>query len=282
MNEDKARLELSIRVPRTEECHCATAFQFVVFWVNVKPACFANATPRWILGNGADVPDIQAIAIVGLVKIVAYDVLIVIDRPLSTCEVASVEWVLQIPNVEDMCRRQTFCHWADISIALVEFVVEEEVLLPGVVVYDTLMDILGSWERCPGDDVGHIASLVSDIVDCDSVLVVSIADISSIVARVWTSVDHTFCIVNVAIASSTTGRGNIVRVTQVQEDQASPAWEIRSTHTNGLVTANRATRDGVVELFVHNDIVRSTYWQSVPVRRKIVLGEVPWVGRIQR
>jgi len=73
-------------------------------------------------------------------------------------------------------------HGTNFGVALVELVVEEDVLLPCSVVDDSLMDVLRARVGEDGNDVRDIADLVSDIVDGKRVFVVAVADIPSIVA----------------------------------------------------------------------------------------------------
>lgn len=72
-----------------------------------------------------------------------------------------------------------------------------------------------------GDDGG--SGLVSDVVDGEGVLVVTIADIAASVPGVRSAVDQALGIVDIAITRGTAGGRGASRVRQVDEDQSRPA-----------------------------------------------------------
>lgn len=179
-------------MPGAEEGYGAAALVLVVFWVDVEEAGLADAASAWILGDGASVPYVETVAVVGLVEVAVNHVLVVVDGTGSASEVATVEGVLQVADVEDVGGWQTLSgrQWS-ICITLIELVVEEDVLLPCVVVHDTLVSILDTRVSGARDDVRDVAGLVSDIVDGERVLVVAVANISAVVTSIRPTVDNT-------------------------------------------------------------------------------------------
>lgn len=182
VHEDESRLEACVRGPRTQERDCAAALKLVVFGVNVEEASLADIVTTGVLGDAADIQDIEAITVVGLVVVAVEDVLVVIDGAAGALVVAGVVRVFEIADVDDVGSGKTLGHGTNFGVALVELVVEEDVLLPCSVVDDSLMDVLRARVGEDGNDVRDIADLVSDIVDGKRVFVVAVADIPSIVA----------------------------------------------------------------------------------------------------
>lgn len=112
-----------------------------------------------------------------------------------------------------------------------------------------------------------------------STFVVPIADVTTLVTRVWSAVDEALRVMHVPIASSTTGSGGVSRISHIDEDEPSPARQVVPV-SNGLITANRSSSNGVTELFVHDDVVRSPYRQLVEMPSEVFLrenGRAVWV-----
>lgn len=173
VDEDETRGELGVGVPGAEESDGAAAFVLVIFRVDVEEAGFADGAAGGVFSDGASVPDVEAVAVVGLVEVAVYHVLIVIDGASSAGEVAAVEGIFEIADVEDVCRWETLGHGAYVGVSLVEFVVEEEIFLPSAVVDSALMGVLNAGVSGLADDCGLVASFVGDIVNSEGVLVVS-------------------------------------------------------------------------------------------------------------
>jgi hypothetical protein len=116
---------------------------------------------------------------------------------------------------------QALGHGANGCIALVEFVVEEEVLLVLFIVDDALMDVLRAGKAGDGDNVCCVADFVGDVVDGEGVLVVAVADVTAVVysqsvhilraVHTWTlrtlpvgsAVDDALSVVGVAVLGRT-------------------------------------------------------------------------------
>ena len=76
-----------------------------------------------------------------------------------------------------------------------------------------------------------------DSVQCETNLVVAIADVTTFVPLVRAAVNKTLGIVDVAITSSTARAPWIGRIGHVEVDETAAAGEITS-HSDGLVTAH--------------------------------------------
>ena len=74
------------------------------------------------------------LTVVGLVVVAVDDVLVVVDGSALPFEFAAVVRVLEVADVEDVRGGEPLGHWADLCVALVELVVDEEVLLVHFVV----------------------------------------------------------------------------------------------------------------------------------------------------
>ena len=206
-------------------------------------------------------------------------------------EVSAVHRVLQVADINDVSCWQAFGHWTDISIALIELVIQEKVLLPILVVDRALVSVLGTWVAETGDDVGCVAALVSGIVDGQSVLVRCIANITTEVLLIWTAIHETFSIMDVTISGRTARAERIRWIRDVQVDHTSTAWKLAS-YSDGLIATDGAYSDSVVELFVDDDVVGSADRKFVPeasggcarkapVPSQVILGERGGVLGIQ-
>lgn len=134
VHENEARLEPSVRGPGTKESDGAAAFVFVIFWVHIEEACFTHACACGVLFDTGRIDDVQAVAVVGLIKKAIENVLVVVNRASPAGVVSGVHGVLKIADVEDMGGWQTLGHWFNLGVTLVEFVIHEEVLLVHFVV----------------------------------------------------------------------------------------------------------------------------------------------------
>lgn len=79
VDHDEAGLEHGVGRPGAEEGDDAATLELVVLGVDVEEAGLADAVTGGVLCDGADVPDIEAVAVVGLVEHVVLDVLVVIN-----------------------------------------------------------------------------------------------------------------------------------------------------------------------------------------------------------
>lgn len=103
-------------------------------------------------------------------------------------------------------------------------------------------------------------------------LVVAVANITTLVSYIWSAVDEALRIMHVPIASSTTGSGGVSRVSHIDEDEPSPARQVVPV-SNGLITANRSSSDGIAELLVDHDVVRPPDRQLVEMPSEVFLRE---------
>ena len=304
VNEDKTRLEARVRRPGAKESNSAASLVFVVLWIHVEEASLTHPRASRIIPHGGDINYIEAVAIVGLVKIAVEDVLVVVDRPGLSGIVASVHRVLEVANVKDVSGGQTLCHWTDMRVAFIKLVIcrkrrvqvsgiswtpggflsspltHEEVLLVHYIVHGTLMDILRAREGRDGNDVGNIANLIRRVVDGDRVLIISVADVTAFVPLVWASVNQTLSIMDVAIACRAARTPRIGRVCHVEINQSTTAGKITSD-ADSLVTTYRTHGDRVIELLVDNNVVGAANRKLVPMACQISLGEVGRASRVQ-
>ena len=95
------------------------------------------------------------------------------------------------------------------------------------------MNVLGAFVGNSRDNLGVVSDLVRHIKDCDSVFIISVADISSVVLGVWATVDNTLCVVNVMVGGSTSGGFDVVEVRGVEENDASVAWHLGKVSDSG-------------------------------------------------
>ena len=84
-----------------------------------------------------------------------------------------------------------------------------------------LMSIVDVIIRHPRQHL-HIL-LVLHINNGQSVLVVAEADLSSLIVGIWTLVDHTLCIVDIAVLSKAAGKLGNVRITNVDNVKSTGA-----------------------------------------------------------
>lgn len=107
--------------------------------------------------------------------------------------------------------------------------------------------VRSSLVRSPRDNGGGLRSLfVGYIVDCQSILVVPVADITAVVLLVGSTVDDALCVVHVAVLGRATRGVGLSRIIHVDEDK--PAC------TRGV--AELGTDSNRVTLFlVHNNVM---------------------------
>lgn len=131
VDEDEARLEVGVRGPGAEEGDDTTTWELVILGVDVKITRFTHVATAGVLGNVADVPHVEAVAVVGLVQVAVYNVVVVVDGALAASKVASVHGVLQITDVEDVRAGKALTHGAalDLGVSLIKLVVDEDEFL---------------------------------------------------------------------------------------------------------------------------------------------------------
>lgn len=109
----------------------------------------------------------------------------------------------------------------------------------------------------------------------------TIADVTTEVTLIRTSIDETLSVVNVAVTRSTSRTEDVLRISCVEEDESTFAWEICCSNSDGFVATNGSAGNRIVQLVVHDDVVSPSNWQLVPVSGEVILCEVLWRGRIE-
>lgn len=244
----------SARVPNSR----ATTGKLIVLRVDVEESNLLDLAAVGVLGDGADIKDTETSLVVGLVGETFVDELVVVDGAGGRLVVAGVLGLLQAGDVPDVGDRETILGWRvgcstrGVDLTLVKLVVHNEVSLPHRVEDPALVSVRCTDVRSTRDDLAGFGTvLVGDIVDGEGVLVVTVADIAAKVLLVGAAVNNALSIVGVAVLRRAASLVRLVGVVQVDED--------RATGT-GVVTANAATTansDGVAELLVGNDVVRT-------------------------
>lgn len=171
-------------------------------------------------------------------------------------------------------------HGTDVSITLIKLIVDEDIFLVLFIVDHTLMDVFGTRIAGDGDDVGDVALFVRYIVDGKGVLVVAVADVTTLVSLIGAPVDQALGVMDVTITRRTTWARGVRRICHVDEDETTTARQLVS-NPDGLVATDGAASNGVIELLVDDDVVSSTHWKVVPVSCEIVLSEVGGALRVE-
>lgn len=129
VDDDIPTWEQTVARPTTDERESSTAGSGIIFWVDIEETDFLDASTRGICGNGRDVDDAQAGAVVGLVDFSVRDVLVVVDGDTGGFEEAGLFGVLEVRDVPDVGDGVSVCGGAR-SINFIVFIIEDEVLLP--------------------------------------------------------------------------------------------------------------------------------------------------------
>jgi hypothetical protein len=197
--------------------------------------------------------------VVGLEGKAVVDELVVVDHAGGGLVVAGDLGgfeVLDIPNVGDS---ETFLSGGSdssavgVDLALIELVVHDEMGLPVLVGDPALVGVRGAGVGSAGDDGSSADTLlVGDVVDGQSVLVVTVADITSVVLLVRTTVHDALSVVSVAVLGRATLNVRLGDIISVDEDGSTSTGVV----TTGTSTA--AKSDSVVLLLVRTDSVRAS------------------------
>lgn len=102
VDEDEAGLKLGVGRPGAEESNGSTALVLVIFGVDVEEARLAHAGASGVVLDGGDVDDVEAVAVVGLIKVAVDDVLVVVNGAGLSSVVSGVYGLLKRANVEDV------------------------------------------------------------------------------------------------------------------------------------------------------------------------------------
>lgn len=109
------------------------------------------------------------------------------------------------------------------------------------------MGILDTFVRSAGDDFG--VDLVGYVIDGETILVVSVADIAAKVFRVWALVPQALSIMHITILSSAARGSGFRGIRQINEDQ---------TTRTSAVPRLRTNTDRITEILVDDNVVGST------------------------
>lgn len=277
VDQNVATLEVRVVRPGADEVNGSSKGLVVVLGVDVEESNLGNAASGGVIGERGDVENAETGTVVALEGKAIDDELVVIDAVSLAAVVASLLRSLKrsdIPEVGD---------WVTTSsrtggINLIVLVVEDEVLLPLGVGDPTLVGVCICYQslfmlsmrgkisqrtastlvRGARNDVGLV--LVGDIVDGQSVFVVTVADITAEVLLIRATVDEALSIVDVTVTSGATRGGRVGGVAEVNEDQPGAA---------GAGTRLGADSNGVLLLLVDDDVVGGAGGKAVPVAGKV-------------
>jgi hypothetical protein len=223
--------------------------------------------------DAADVEDAQTGLVVGLEGEAVVHELVVVDHAGSGFVVAGDLGGFEVLDIPDICdsesilRQRSDRSSVGIDLALVELVVHDEMGLPVFVGDPALVSVGGADVRSAGDDLaGADALLVGDVVNGKGVLVVAVADVTSlemvrcasdeickivtyVVLLVGSTVNNALSIVGVAVLGRATLNVRLGDVVGVDEDGATSAGVVAT----GASTA--AESDDIVLLLVGTDSV---------------------------
>ena len=91
VDKDDARGEVGVAGPRSLELNLAAAGKLVVLGVGVEEGRLADAVAAGVLGDRGDVVDAEALAVAGLVDVVAVDVEVVVDADVLSLEETNLQ-----------------------------------------------------------------------------------------------------------------------------------------------------------------------------------------------
>lgn len=255
--------------PSSLKINDTTILGVVVLGEDVEKGHLLDAGSSGVLGNGRDVEDAEAGAVVALVGEAAADELVVVDAARVAAVDARQLGGLEGADVPEVGDGEAGGALAG-GVVLVVLVVEHEVLLPLGVEDPALVRVRGALVRGARDDVGGV--LVRHVKDGQGVLVVAVADVTLAVGLVGTAVHEALGVVHVAVAAGAAGgvRGRGVR--QVDEDEARGAAAVARLGAHG---------HGVVLLLVDDDVVRAADGQfAEPARQVVLVAERLGRGRV--
>jgi hypothetical protein len=231
----------------------------IITGVDVEVGNFLDLGAVGELGDGADVEDAETGLVVGLEGKTVVDELVVVDHAGGGLVVAGDLGgfeVLDVPDVRDcetVLGGGSDSSAVGVDLALVELVIHDEMGLPVLVGDPALVSVRGAGVGSAGND-GTSADtlLVGDVVDGQGVLVVTVADITSVVLLVRTTVHDALSVVSVAILGCATLNVRLGDVISVDENGST------STGVVATGTSTAAKSDGVVLLLVCADSVRAS------------------------
>jgi hypothetical protein len=103
-----------------------------------------------------------------------------------------------------------------------------------------------------------VTDLIGNIKDGNGILIVSIADVATIVTLVWTSINQALGIVDVVVGRSATSGSHVGWVADVKEDKTAIARHLGEvTNTGSDVTSDRACSNRIPKLLVDDNVMGS-------------------------
>ena len=182
------------------EC-LTTAGNSIIAREDIEVSDLLNAASIRVAGNGADVEDTQTGLVVGLVRKTIVDELVVVDGAGGGLIVTGVLGLLEVGDVPDVCDRETVLGGrvggsaGGVDFTLVKLIVHDKVGLPHGVEDPALVGVRCTDVGSARDDLSGVgAVLVGHIVDGESVLVVTVADITAEVFLVGSAVNNALSI----------------------------------------------------------------------------------------
>jgi len=261
VDQDVTRGEQEVR-PSTNELNDST--NRVILGVDVEETLGLDALSGGVLANAADIVYPDTGAVVALVGETVDDVEVVVD----TLAVGGVEstgclGVAEVCEVDDVGDGAAGRSGTD-GFLLIKLVVQEDVLVPVALSPPSLMAVGSTGVREGRDDLrGRVTVLHGGVIDGHGVLVVADADVAAAELAVGTVVGHTLGIVNVSVLASTTGRGWLARILEV---------DVLETSLAGLVSGLGTDSEDVLVVPVNNDVVGAANGQLVEQTNEVGLG----------
>lgn len=259
------RREIWIIAPRAQKLN-NTALLIILRMAIKEPLLLDIAACR-ILRQARDVDNAETATVVRLVCESVLHVQVVVDGLDWGLVEARVDWLLEIGDIEDVCSGAAVASRRADAVELVQFVVEEHV--GHFFVGDpALVGVGASDVGGLGDDDGVFE--VGEIVDGEGVLVETKAHVATLVLYGWTFVDHTLCVVDVAVLTDASWRCWVLRVGDVYRKQPSGAGGVPGILS--LATSNPVDN---LSVGVGDDVVGRT--ESSVERNVSLLGEDLWL-----
>lgn len=128
--------------------------------------------------------------------------------------------LLQIRNIPNICRRPLVRGCPGLLL-LIQLIVHQQELLVLRVQHPPLVRVRRTLVRDARDDLG--VRFIGDVVDGERVLVVAVADLDAVVARVGPAVDEALGVMDVAVGCGAAGLCGVAGVGDVDEDEAGSA-----------------------------------------------------------
>ena len=151
-----------------------------------------------------------------------------------------------------------------VALLLVEFVVEEHVLVPVALCPPALVAVRGAGVGEAGEDFrGRVAVFLGGVVDGEGIFVVADADVAAAETAVRAVVGYALRVVDVAVLAGAAGGGGLGGVREVDVLEAGGA---------GLVARLRADGEDVLVVPVDDDVVGTSDGELVPETNEVLLG----------